>query len=111
MYGEDSFAAVWACDTEAGKILHLGPQLGITVNIDMVDYFMLGLGLTVRAGNGHVPVFLLNVRPIRYSIPQGNEVRQEIVTRFMTNLVFKCSSYIYTLIIWRSAAYDIIETP
>ena len=31
------FPAVWAFDTEAGKILHLRPQLGISVDIDMVD--------------------------------------------------------------------------
>ena len=53
IYGKHGFAAVWAGDTKAGQVLHLGPQLGIAVNIDVVERFVLVLSMTVRAGDGH----------------------------------------------------------
>ena len=51
IYSKCSLAAVWACDTKARQILYLGPQLGISVNINMVENLVVMLGLTVRTGD------------------------------------------------------------
>ena len=53
MHRERGLPTVWAFDPEAGKILHLCPQLGISVDIDMVDDLIVVLGLTMRTGNYH----------------------------------------------------------
>ncbi len=42
VYGEQCLAAVWTFYTKDRQILYLCPQLGISVDIDMVDHLVFG---------------------------------------------------------------------
>ena len=53
VYGEQCLAAVWTFYTKDRQILYLCPQLGISVDIDMVDHLVFGFHMTVRTFDHH----------------------------------------------------------
>ena len=53
VYGEQCLAAVWTFYTKDRQILYFCPQLGISVDIDMVDHLVFGFHMTVRTFDHH----------------------------------------------------------
>ena len=66
VYGEHGFAAVWTFDTKDRQVLYLCPQLGISVDIDMVDHLVFGFHMTVRTFDHHNSGSSPCVCPIRF---------------------------------------------